>query len=245
MKLITIPMERSAASGLNRRNKVTLIKHLWVVLFLSVGFAHGTAHLQAKDTGGTFRKLQVCVAEAGKKFPDRKTTAGKLVGEITTDSNALLDKWMNTDNKELPDDYLKSIEVNCDLLAQAEDEKDNETLALLQDVSEDLDVKAKQAKKQVGAAEDLGASVVVTVKTRKNGKEVDGYLVRCNPKRYATQTPALFVFNNPTNQAERSLPPGNYVFWLETVNQEFVTSRPITVGGNGEKSQPTIWFDIP
>lgn len=200
---------------------------------------------QTPTAARTFRNLQTCVGKVLKRFSGEKNEAKKLSDSINANANLITDKWMNASNKQVPSDYLKTLGVDCTLLDQAVTVKDSETaLALLRDVSDDLDIKAKQAKSPVAASEVLGASIMVTVKTRRNGKDVEGYLVRCNPRRYPTRSPAMFVFTNPTNQAKRSVPPGNYIMWLETQNGQFVVSRPITIGGNGEDSEPPIVFDV-
>jgi hypothetical protein len=241
-----IPAERSVAFGLGQFNKASLIKNLLMALLLAVEMGNATVELKAQEPGIAFRNLQACVGKAQKKFPNPTSDTGKIVADIKGDTNVLLDKWVNASNQKVPSDYLRTLTVNCELLDQATTETDTErTRTLLQDVSDDLKLKAAQAKNQVGASEALGASVQVSVKTRRNGQEMNGYLVRCNPKRYGTQSPAMFVFNNPTNQADRTLPPGNYIFWLETQSGQIIVSRPITVGGDGESSEPTIWFDIP
>ena len=245
LKSTMIQVARSVGFGLGRLSAVHLIKYLILVLVLVISDGH--LEVNAQQPGAVFRRLQACVDQANKKFPDTNSNAGKLVISIKDDSNVLLDKWMNATNQNVPREYLQTLTVNCELLDRATSSETDVDIAtsLLQDVSKDLKVKATQAKNQVGASEALGASIQVSVKTRQNGKEIEGYLVRCNPKRYATQLPAMFSFNNPTNQAARILAPGNYIFWLETQGGQIVASRPITIGGNGESTEPTIWFDVP
>lgn len=242
-----ILMERSAVFGSGQLNRALLLKHFLFISLLCVATVSVAAvESQPDEPSAGFRKLQTCVSKANKKFGDDKSETGKLADEIKKDANILISKWMNASNQMVPDDYLRTLSVNCELLEKATAESDtDQAKLLLQDVADDLEVKATQARNQVGASEALGASIKVIVKTRRNGREVDGYLVLCNPKRYERLSPALFPFNNPTNQAERILPPGNYIVWLETPDHQFVASRPITVGGSGASSQPPIWFDVP
>jgi hypothetical protein len=226
-----------------------MMKHLSLAVLLafllaSAGLSHSEAEPQT--AAATFRTLQERVGEILTRFSDGSTDHGKLARAINSDANLITDKWMSASNKAVSLDYLLTLKVDSDLLHQAATEENSENAKrILKSVAGDLNTKARQAKSPVAAAEVLGGSIIVSVRTRRNGHDVEGYLVRCNPERYAGQSPAMFPFNNPTNEAKRILPPGDYFMWLETQNGQTVASRPVSIGGNGEDTEPPIVFDLP
>jgi hypothetical protein len=200
---------------------------------------------QISDPGQVFNNLQanVSAVKNQKSRPDSERQA--LVAKIERSTNIISEKWRQSHDKNVPPDYLQTIKFDSDLLRQiAEGHMSSEdTLAILRDVRDDLTTKAAHARANNGAAETLASKVEVTVKTKKSGQEVGGYLVRCNPRRYADQATPMFVFNNATSPTVRSLPPGNYKMWIEMPDGNEVSSRPITIGGNGEVSQEIV-FDL-
>lgn len=199
---------------------------------------------QSLGTSEVLADLQQCVERANNHFKDN-SKGNRLTRDIDKTVNGLIERWEGVENKDLPKEYLLTLEADCELLRQAiEESNDEKAAAMLQDVYADLDVKLKQARKIIGAAGTLGSKVRVTVKTRKEAREVGGYLVRCNPRRRSAQQSAMFVFNNPTSPTEKDLPPGNFVMWLETQDGVKVVSRDITIGGNGETTE-TIVIDVP
>jgi hypothetical protein len=170
----------------------------------------------------------------------------RLAGEINNAVSNLKTRWEQSSRRELPSDYSKTLEFDTALLNQALSETDIERRTeLLNYVNDDLQLKNEQARRTLGASGALGASIRVTVKTIKSGQAVNGYLARCNPKRFADLQTPMFVFNNETNPTTvRNLPPGNYEMWVEKPSGTKVLSKPITIGGDGRTSR-VITFEVP
>jgi hypothetical protein len=141
----------------------------------------------------------------------------ELPDKILGTAEKLFDIWDQANNKNVSEDYLKSLQADAHLLSVAAKETDDARAeSLLRDIKEDLDMKLRSTRAGgLGTAEGLGSDIEVEVITERDMKRIDGYLVRCNPKRYGRQSPAMFVFNEPTNRAKRTLPPGNYYLWIE------------------------------
>lgn len=169
-----------------------------------------------------------------------------LVAELSANIDRLKSKWEQANNHAIPTPYLQTLSFDSDLLEEAAHEPDFERrLGLLTYVKDDLNLKSRQADRTVGAAGGLGASIRVTVRTTKNGDGVNGYLVRCNPKRFADLQRPMFVFNNETNPTTvMKLAPGNYEMWVEKPSGTRVASKPVTIGGEGGTSQ-AVNFEVP
>jgi len=202
------------------------------------------AHPGAQETpAAVFSKLQDCVDDTKKNFP--RGEQAKLVGEIGESVKAIKNKWRAARDKGVPADYLGSLKFDCDLLALAAKETDGaQATAVLRDVNDDLKVKAQFARGAMNAAEVFGAEVRVTVKTMRSDQEVGGYLIRCNPKRYADNRAPMFVFNSPSSPTSRNLPPGNYRMWAEDDKGNVVKAVPVTIGADGN-AEEMIRLDVP
>lgn len=169
-----------------------------------------------------------------------------LVAQVNGDISRLKSKWEQANNHVVPPPYLQTLLFDSDLLEQAAHEPDfNRRLGLLTYVKDDLSLKNRQADRTVGAAGGLGASIRVTVRTTKNGGGVNGYLVRCNPKRFADLQRPMFVFNDETNPTTvMRLAPGNYEMWVEKPGGTRIASKPVTIGGEGRTSE-VVNFEVP
>lgn len=193
-----------------------------------------------------FNDLQRPVRGLKLRF-EGNADASKVANAIGDFASALQGKWEQSNNREVSPDYLKTLRFDSEVLARAENEPNKErAIELLGYVHDDLKIKVTHSRKIVGATGGLGAIVRVTVKTTtKAGQDATGFLVRCNPRRFADMEPPMFVFNNETNPTTvRNLPPGNYEMWLERPSRSRISSKPITVGGSGETSE-VITFEVP
>lgn len=214
-----------------------------VLLLLLISPTSPAGVLLQEKPSKVFSDLQECVDEAGKQF---KEGEGKtLIAGVESSVKAIKGKWRAARNKDVPEDYLKSLRLDCELLNQAARESDREkALEILRDVGDDLKIKERFSRSAMAAAEILGAEVTVTIRTKRAGREVGGYLVRLNPKRYADNQAPMFVFNNPTSPTSRKLPPGNYKLWLEDGNSAVIKTIPVTIG-DGDDPEEDITMDVP
>jgi hypothetical protein len=192
-----------------------------------------------------FTLLQGSTGLARERFGKDEESV-RLVDEISGFADALRASWEQSNDRNIPAAYLLTLKFDAGLIEQASSEPGSETSKdLLRYVRDDLQIKRTHAQRIVGAAGGLGASIRVTVKTIKDGQGVSGYLVRCNPRRFANLEKPLFVFNSETDPTSvSSLPPGNYEMWVEKPSGTKVRSKPVTVGGNGLPSM-VITFEVP
>lgn len=203
---------------------------------------------QSLEAGQVFSNLHSTVSALEDVRYHKAGERETLVAKIDRSANIISEKWRQSKDKNVPQDYLRSINFDSELLRRTLDDQtsNDDILPILRDVNADLAVKVAHARATNGAQETLAPQVDVTVKTNKNGQEVGGYLVRCNPRRYSDQTTPMYVFNNATNPSNptlRPLPPGNYKMWIEMPNGHEVSSKPVTIGGHGEAAQQIV-FDL-
>lgn len=217
-----------------------------LLMFLIV-LAFGENQVKAQSTlqtADTFNKLGDCINRAEGKYAEMQS-AKKVLRDIRKSFDFISNKWLGAEaKKELPPDYLKTLGINCELLAQAVQATDQaEAVGKLKSVKRDLQFKEKAARKGLNAAENLNASINVTVRTFRDDKEVSGYSIGCNPQLYADNDPSLFPFNSDTSPSIRSLPPGYYILWIKKNGQK-ITSREISIGDQ-DSSDTDIKISLP
>jgi hypothetical protein len=166
------------------------------------------------------------------------TDAKALSAKIHDDVLFITQIWLGSKTPYSPG-YELSISYDIALLNDAvkPDTKAADAKAMLADVAADLDVKVAFARKSNGIAESADGMIQVSVTTKKDGQPVNGYLVRCNPKRYADRTTPMFPFSKMSSPTISRVPPGNYVFYAENANHERVGEVPITIGLQGKPSE--------
>jgi hypothetical protein len=140
------------------------------------------------------------------------------------------------------DDYLRTLQVNIQLLKNLRKEKDpQKALLVLRDVALDMQVKADNCR---NSGDGLGKTIKVKVRTTADGQEVGGFEVFYVQKGMYDVKSAHDRFprqSSPTD--EKILAPGGYALW---VRKGAVTSEPITlrIGGSGEK-QLSVDLEVP
>lgn len=170
------------------------------------------------DTSDTSNFEVIQQAQQVKKYADL------MLNKLRQNSGSL--------SKEV--EYLKSVRHNISLLDQAAEKPAIEAVAIMQDVEEDLKLKVSQGN-SMGLASNLIIGVPVTIQTVRNGVEVEGFIVTCNPKRYSSNSTAMFIFNQPSSPTTKVLPPGNYVISV-TKNGKH-TSRKVSIGERGQEPE--------
>jgi hypothetical protein len=193
-------------------------------------------------TASALADIQTAMAQVQAKFKDKDEAINKLIEDAGQSLDDLTQRWTEG-KKPLAEEYLQSLKhLNALLVNVSETDDMKKVRAILEDVALDAKAKSKGAKTGFGLTGNLRGLVKVTVKTEKDGKELGGYLVRCNPKRYADLKDSLYPFTNPSSPTTRSLPPGRYEMWVE--KGEFKSKLlPITLGLNGEPEE-TVRFSI-
>jgi hypothetical protein len=154
--------------------------------------------------------------------------------ENATDLLASIEgKWLAA-GATLPPEYRLSLTANAEAL-RAVSSTGSPAAAhdVLLEVSRDLELKEGTTTGGLGAGSMFKTAVEVTVRTLRGTAEESGYLVRCNPRLLGVRQPALFVFSSASSPTVRSLPPGNYVLWVERQDGTILTRQDIEVGSSG------------
>lgn len=203
-----------------------------VLLLLShSGFgADRTEELLSKVKG----KAELALARS------QNSNAKKSLGQIVSAANILNAKAVDGSTA----DYIVTLEYNLTAIEAAVDDlASDQAIESLRRAATDLSIKVAHAQRAVGVGSSLAARVKVSVRTRRGGVEIPGFLVAANPLTVANESPPRFPFANPTNEAERTLPPGEFSIWLVQNGKELYR-RTVPIGGTGEITQ-TIHFNLP
>ena len=200
------------------------------ILFLAV-FASFGSFLEVSGQTGTaaeFTRLDQSIEslEKKKKLPE---TAKEILADIRKDFSLLSGKWLASKRNELPKDYLLTLNLDAQTLENIAPGTDPVVLSnALELVRSDLLIKIASATRSANAAEDLGASITISVRTVKAGSDVPGYTVICNSQLHRDRMTSEFPFNNET-PSKRTLPPGHYRIRIEK-NGTAISFRDITIG---------------
>jgi hypothetical protein len=187
-----------------------------------------------EDAAIVFLKLQQSARAASERFSsgeDANSTAA-----IVEAVRVLDHKWRQAPASLTPE-YLATLQddrVAIDESLSAT--KAHESRKLLKFVLNDLEAKSHHSTRVATASETLGPVVRVTVMTTRTQQPINGYLIRCNLLRYEKEQRGQFIFNNPTPNASRALPPGYYVCWGENSGRQSPRIEEV-IGDNGETAQ--------
>lgn len=142
-----------------------------------------------------------------------------------------------TNTKYESKQFSKSMSYNKDILNNAIDSYDNESLTAANYVLEDLRTKAEFINITSNYDKKI-KDIQVTVKTLIDGNEVSGYYIGFNPRRYRGNNP-LFPFSNPTSPSTDTLPPGNYEM-VVTKDGSIVQRQEVRIGAKGVTEEDII-----
>jgi hypothetical protein len=117
-----------------------------------------------------------------------------------------LQKRMSAGADTTPE-YLISLRSNAELLDAAQ-KNPRKAPELVTAAQQDLEIKVAYARK----SSSLG-NVPVRIITKKSGKEVSDYFIRCNPRVDGDREPCKFPLNNPSSPTNGELPPGVLLMW--------------------------------
>lgn len=108
---------------------------------------------------------------------------------------------------------------------------------LINQIQKDYDAKVKASALAINSS--VRRKVKVKVVTKKNNQIVHGYYVRGNQLwDYDLEKPKI-IFNNPTNDAVKELPPGMYILWVEKDGKK-VQSAEFEIGNSSSNEQTLI-----
>ncbi|MES0191687.1 hypothetical protein [Mesorhizobium sp. C264A] len=171
------------------------------------------------------------------KTPFVANAAGKISENWTFISSSFEKVGVPTES------FQRSMNHNRLLLKAAAAEPDSDfSSILMEDVEDDLSIKANYINNAVLFNPSSYSEVAIEVRTVKKGKEVNGYFVGFSPRHLAGDDP-MFRFNNPTSPSSGSLPPGRYemtAMW----NGKIVQRQEVSVGIFGQGSN-TVTFLVP
>jgi hypothetical protein len=154
-------------------------------------------------------------------------------------------QWRSAERPVVSRDYLDSVQSDITGLDEiAKQQVPAGSRQALNDILRDLETKERFASSYAGATSGFPDTVEVTVRTLRSNTEVSGYLVRCNPSRYANSSKPFFVFSSASSPTSRSLPPGYYRMWIEDAHGATVGSQPVTIGLS-TTGRDTINFPLP
>jgi hypothetical protein len=183
-------------------------------------------------------QLEGTTAKAMQKFDSGDTA---VLAQKSADAAKILASKRDPNASQ---EYIASIDLDRRAIEKAlATTSDSNSRLLLTAAAADLSIKANHAQ----SASIFSASatrVQVTVKTRRGDHEVNGYLVRANPVTAPNENPPRHAFPNPTTPSRSVMPPGQYYMWLEKDGYQ-LSRRIVPIGGNGEKEQEPIIFDVP
>lgn len=112
----------------------------------------------------------------------------------------------------MPTDFQKTLDFDADQLRFAATGKGEvPAKVLLNEVVEDLRAKDRGTQKGAAAGSFAFPTHIRVIVTTKNGtSKVDGYIVQCNPRRYANSAQAMFTFAQLSSPTSTQLPAGMY-----------------------------------
>lgn len=177
-----------------------------------------------------FDPLMGIIGAAKRKYIlDSRISA--LLTDIADDTMYLHDKWMSAKAEPSPAIYKSALEVNKSLLEEVVNKglSAEKALPILQDVRDDLRVKAEECKKSSRGWDSLIELTIITV---KDLQPVSGYEVWFVPKGWADRPEKWERFPKLSSPSIKRLAPGRYMFRLK--KEVEARAEPVTVGGEGK-----------
>ena len=166
-------------------------------------------------------------------LPAANGKSADLLASILASTTFLRDRWTHSlEHQPIPNTYVDSLQLDADTLASLPAKKlsDQDLNAILQDVADDLEVKAAHCK---ASPKGWASVITVNVNTIRQGNPVAGMEVWYVPKGWADVPDRWTRCSKLSSPAVAGqLPPGKYM--LRVANGQPV---PVKVGGNGKDEQ--------
>lgn len=229
---------------MNRVITMKSLVSLIAILMLSLFSADVSCGQQATPES-VFTSFRQSVGKLSKKAGPRATKLSEEekqkrenLNQINQDVAFLQEQVASGELTPVPEQYLKSLALDADLLAELaarpKPESTTQRQAMtegVQAVAADLAIKVSHLKSR-----KKGPTLVeVTVRAKGNGQDANDYEVWYVPKGWANKDAVFKRFDRLTNQdrpPRMFLPPGNYFVWLKKEPSK-TPRQPLTVGGDG------------
>jgi len=211
----------------------------WLFVMLCTMSGAVTAAAQRSPTAAALMELRNAHTAATSIVRDSSQRTS-LTG-IDRALTKLEDRWVQANGPELDSGYVAVLRFNATLIRRAAVNPDSGQV-ILQYVEEDLTYKAAEIPTGLGwTVPSTRNGIEITVKVKRNGQIVGGYLVRANPRMWGTDNP-LFPFPNEA-PTKLPLPAGNYIMWIvRTQTGQIVQTRELPISSLYD---PNIDFVVP
>ena len=211
-----------------------------LTLSLTVAIAQATSGL-AMQGGSVFDSFHSSLSRLRDKLGTDDLKATGLLDKIGSSVTFLQGFTASSSNKEMPDEYLKSLKLDADLLKTLAGRKYSPNPKLdrtelhqrLEDVASDLEIKVNTIKRGRGGAVKL---IEVIVHAKKGEQEVGGFEVWYVPRGWDNNPGQYSRFDrvsNPANPPAMNLAPGNYLMWLSK-GKDATPRQLVRIGGDGK-----------
>jgi hypothetical protein len=214
-----------------------------VVLTLSLSLTIAIAQAppgRAMQGGSVFESFRSSLSRLRDKLGTGDVKATEWLNKIDSSVAFLKGFTASNSNKEMPEEYLKSLKLNADLLKTLAEKRYSpdpkfdrtELYQGLEDVASDLEIKVATIKRSRGDAVKL---IEVIVRAKKGEQEVGGFEVWYVPRGWANNPGQYRRFDslsNPNNPPSMNLAPGNYLMWLNK-GKDATERQPVRIGGDG------------
>jgi hypothetical protein len=205
-----------------------MIYRLFSVLVV-IWICAANCRAQDPETDRAFEKLQSAITKARLSNPAQGES--ELLKEIATLANRLETGYRNA-KSDGHSEFSQSLSDDAQAISEIIDTADTRR-SVLTAVRDDLTLKVTFASRSLNAAVSFPEIINVTVETERDGKVVNGFWLRCNPRRYGVNDHPMFVFNSASSPTIRNLPPGAFVMWVENETHKVLLSEPLDVGSDG------------
>jgi len=180
-----------------------------------------------------FDDLAQDAAAVRASLSSANTKAADVLASILASTTFLRDRWTHSlEHPPIPKSYVDSLQLDADTLASLPARKlsDQDLNAILQDVADDLQVKAAHCK---ASPKGWASVITVNINTVRQGNPVAGMEVWYVPKGWADVPDRWTRCSKLSNPAVAgALPPGKYM--LRVASGQPV---PVKIGGNGKDEQ--------
>lgn len=222
-----------------------------VVLTLSLGLTIAIAQApigRAMQGGSVFESFHSSLSRLRDRLGTGDDKATGWLNKIESSVAFLQGLTTSSSGKEMPEEYLKSIKLDADLLKTLAEKRlsldpkfdRTELYQGLEDVASDLEIKVATIKRSRGDAVKL---IEVFVRAKKGEQEVGGFEVWYVPRGWANNPGQYRRFDslsNPSNPPSMNLAPGNYLMWLSK-GKDATQRQPVRIGGDGRTKRE---FDL-
>lgn len=174
------------------------------------------------------------------------TTLINNVNNLSNSATSLFQKIVNDPDFGMPIDtsFIISLDQSQKKLDQlvVENWSSNEEVGnIIRSIKTDYDIKINSSP--LGASSKIITNVEVSVLTRSNNHNVDGYDVYYTYMWDSKEKKDKKSFNNQTNNAIRIISPGYYLFWIEKKGKIIQSKSKVEIGNLMEPKE-VIVFNI-